>query len=123
MAKWRCHHTRWDIDIDEDFSLSLFSLCICWVCVCARVCVCVCAAVFNLIPVGLRVVAIQGVQTKLYLAMNNEGFLYTSVGHVAITHQLKAQRDVPVFLMWGRMTIQSKSFSAGWNITRPISLF
>ncbi|KAJ7996350.1 hypothetical protein DPEC_G00236190 [Dallia pectoralis] len=35
-------------------------------------------AVFNLIPVGLRVVAMQGVQTKLYLAMNNEGFLYTS---------------------------------------------
>lgn len=34
---------------------------------------------FNLIPVGLRVVAIQGVQTKLYLAMNSEGFLYTSV--------------------------------------------
>lgn len=36
-------------------------------------------AIFNLIPVGLRVVAIQGVQTKLYLAMNNEGYLYTSV--------------------------------------------
>ncbi|XP_062870166.1 fibroblast growth factor 13b [Trichomycterus rosablanca] len=35
-------------------------------------------AVFNLIPVGLRVVAIQGVQTKLYLAMNNLGYLYTS---------------------------------------------
>uniref|UniRef100_A0A3B1J3R3 Fibroblast growth factor n=1 Tax=Astyanax mexicanus TaxID=7994 RepID=A0A3B1J3R3_ASTMX len=35
-------------------------------------------AIFNLIPVGLRVVAIQGVQTKLYLAMNNEGYLYTS---------------------------------------------
>ncbi|KAL2077198.1 hypothetical protein ACEWY4_026702 [Coilia grayii] len=34
--------------------------------------------IFNLIPVGLRVVAIQGVQTKLYLAMNSEGFLYTS---------------------------------------------
>nr|XP_013798467.1 PREDICTED: fibroblast growth factor 13 [Apteryx mantelli mantelli] len=33
---------------------------------------------FNLIPVGLRVVAIQGVQTKLYLAMNSEGYLYTS---------------------------------------------
>ncbi|KAG8507210.1 Fibroblast growth factor 13, partial [Galemys pyrenaicus] len=32
---------------------------------------------FNLIPVGLRVVAIQGVQTKLYLAMNSEGYLYT----------------------------------------------
>lgn len=36
-------------------------------------------AMFNLIPVGLRVVAIQGVQTKLYLAMNSEGYLYTSV--------------------------------------------
>ncbi|KAA0709378.1 Fibroblast growth factor 13 [Triplophysa tibetana] len=35
-------------------------------------------AMFNLIPVGLRVVAIQGVQTKLYLAMNSEGYLYTS---------------------------------------------
>ncbi|XP_032094465.1 fibroblast growth factor 13, partial [Thamnophis elegans] len=34
--------------------------------------------IFNLIPVGLRVVAIQGVQTKLYLAMNSEGYLYTS---------------------------------------------
>lgn len=33
---------------------------------------------FNLIPVGLRVVAIQGVKAKLYLAMNGEGFLYTS---------------------------------------------
>lgn len=38
-------------------------------------------AMFNLIPVGLRVVAIQGVQTKLYLAMNSEGYLYTSVSN------------------------------------------
>lgn len=37
------------------------------------------SALFNLIPVGLRVVAIQGVQSKLYLAMNSEGYLYTSV--------------------------------------------
>uniref|UniRef100_A0A8C4QRV6 Fibroblast growth factor n=1 Tax=Eptatretus burgeri TaxID=7764 RepID=A0A8C4QRV6_EPTBU len=35
-------------------------------------------ALFNLIPVGLRVVAIQGVHTGLYIAMNNEGYLYTS---------------------------------------------
>lgn len=40
---------------------------------------------FNLIPVGLRVVAIQGVQTKLYLAMNSEGYLYTSVS-VPLSH-------------------------------------
>ncbi|XP_068560858.1 fibroblast growth factor 12-like isoform X1 [Cebidichthys violaceus] len=33
---------------------------------------------FNLIPVGLRVVAMQGVKAGLYLAMNAEGFLYTS---------------------------------------------
>lgn len=36
-------------------------------------------ALFNLIPVGLRVVAIQGVKTGLYIAMNGEGYLYPSV--------------------------------------------
>lgn len=51
-------------------------------------------AVFNLIPVGLRVVAIQGVQTKLYLAMNNEGFLYTSVGPPPITHAKLSSRVI-----------------------------
>uniref|UniRef100_A0A8B9JUK5 Fibroblast growth factor n=1 Tax=Astyanax mexicanus TaxID=7994 RepID=A0A8B9JUK5_ASTMX len=35
-------------------------------------------ALFNLIPVGLRVVAIQSVKTGLYIAMNGEGHLYTS---------------------------------------------
>ncbi|KAI4895034.1 hypothetical protein NFI96_014237 [Prochilodus magdalenae] len=33
---------------------------------------------FNLIPVGLRVVAIQGVKAGLYVGMNAEGFLYSS---------------------------------------------
>ncbi|XP_051522330.1 fibroblast growth factor 12-like isoform X2 [Myxocyprinus asiaticus] len=33
---------------------------------------------FNLIPVGLRVVAIQGVKAGLYVAMNGEGFLYST---------------------------------------------
>ncbi len=46
-------------------------------------------AIFNLIPVGLRVVAIQGVQTKLYLAMNNEGYLYTSVSMTISSYTLK----------------------------------
>ncbi|CAG02165.1 unnamed protein product, partial [Tetraodon nigroviridis] len=40
--------------------------------------VCLLPALFNLIPVGLRVVAIQGVKAGLYMAMNAEGFLYTS---------------------------------------------
>ncbi|XP_067842716.1 fibroblast growth factor 14 isoform X3 [Heptranchias perlo] len=35
-------------------------------------------SLFNLVPVGLRVVAIQGVKTGLYVAMNGEGYLYTS---------------------------------------------
>ncbi|KAF4015811.1 hypothetical protein G4228_007329 [Cervus hanglu yarkandensis] len=33
---------------------------------------------FNLIPVGLRVVAIQGVKASLDVAMNGEGYLYSS---------------------------------------------
>ncbi|XP_061608162.1 fibroblast growth factor 11 [Phyllopteryx taeniolatus] len=33
---------------------------------------------FNLIPVGLRIVAIQGAKAGLYLAMNSDGYLYTS---------------------------------------------
>ncbi|XP_067330088.1 fibroblast growth factor 12a isoform X2 [Channa argus] len=37
---------------------------------------------FNLIPVGLRVVAIQGVKTGFYIAMNGEGMLYSSCGKV-----------------------------------------
>ncbi|MBN3283500.1 FGF14 factor, partial [Polyodon spathula] len=35
-------------------------------------------ALFNLIPVGLRIVAIQGTKTGLYIGMNSEGYLYTS---------------------------------------------
>ncbi|KAK3530399.1 hypothetical protein QTP86_024438 [Hemibagrus guttatus] len=37
------------------------------------------SSLFNLIPVGLRIVAIQSVKTGLYIAMNAEGHLYTSV--------------------------------------------
>ncbi|XP_056613340.1 fibroblast growth factor 12 isoform X3 [Triplophysa dalaica] len=33
---------------------------------------------FNLIPVGLRVVAMQGSKAGLYVAMNGEGFLYST---------------------------------------------
>lgn len=33
---------------------------------------------FNLIPVGLRVVAIQGVKSANYIGMNGEGMLYSS---------------------------------------------
>lgn len=33
-------------------------------------------------------VAIQGVKAGLYVAMNAEGFLYTSVSHMTELHQL-----------------------------------
>lgn len=46
------------------------------------------SALFNLIPVGLRVVAIQGVKAGLYAAMNGEGFLYTSVSPASATVKL-----------------------------------
>ncbi|XP_056286151.1 fibroblast growth factor 14 isoform X3 [Pseudoliparis swirei] len=36
------------------------------------------SSLFNLIPVGLRVVAIQSVKTGLYIAMNGEGHVYSS---------------------------------------------
>lgn len=48
---------------------------------------CLAAALFNLIPVGLRVVAIQSVKTGLYIAMNGEGHLYTSVSNSAACRQ------------------------------------
>ncbi|NXC90625.1 FGF13 factor, partial [Cercotrichas coryphoeus] len=51
---------------------------------------------FNLIPVGLRVVAIQGVQTKLYLAMNSEGYLYTSQSFINTKFQLRFQAKVHI---------------------------
>uniref|UniRef100_A0AAV2JAF8 Actin filament-associated protein 1-like 1 n=1 Tax=Knipowitschia caucasica TaxID=637954 RepID=A0AAV2JAF8_KNICA len=56
-------------------------------------------AVFNLIPVGLRVVAIQGVQTKLYLAMNNEGFLYTSTCTVLYSSDCDLLSPSPIDLL------------------------
>lgn len=48
-------------------------------------------ALFNLIPVGLRVVAIQSVKTGLYIAMNGEGHLYTSVSRFSSPFCLSKQ--------------------------------
>uniref|UniRef100_A0A8C1T479 Fibroblast growth factor n=1 Tax=Cyprinus carpio TaxID=7962 RepID=A0A8C1T479_CYPCA len=55
---------------------------------------------FNLIPVGLRVVAIQGVQTKLYLAMNSEGYLYTSMKCRCSGIRLGYYGDAGKVVMW-----------------------
>lgn len=58
-------------------------------------CLCVFAALFNLIPVGLRVVAIQSVKTGLYIAMNGEGHLYTSVSTTLLLYYLPFALNVP----------------------------
>ncbi|XP_016382799.1 fibroblast growth factor 14-like [Sinocyclocheilus rhinocerous] len=52
------------------------------------------SSLFNLIPVGLRVVAIQSVKTGLYIAMNGEGHLYTSISlHLHSPYILPAMSD------------------------------
>lgn len=61
----RCEHLRERLIT----LIPLFPLCFCFFS----------AVQFNLIPVGLRIVAIQSTKTGLYVAMNSEGYLYTSV--------------------------------------------
>ncbi|XP_040554704.1 fibroblast growth factor 13 isoform X5 [Gallus gallus] len=60
---------------------------------------------FNLIPVGLRVVAIQGVQTKLYLAMNSEGYLYTS-GELCYFF-CKSKSKLELGMLWDKVKSQN----------------
>jgi hypothetical protein len=62
------------------------------------VCVCL-SALFNLIPVGLRVVAIQSVKSGLYIAMNGEGHLYTSVSWPLLFYSILFYSQHMVILM------------------------
>ncbi|KAF4788941.1 Fibroblast growth factor 13 [Turdus rufiventris] len=82
---------------------------------------------FNLIPVGLRVVAIQGVQTKLYLAMNSEGYLYTSDdfnGAVALlpcehfTPECKFKESVfeNYYVTYSSMIYRQQQSGRGWYL-------
>lgn len=79
-------------------SLLLFFMCV--ICCCPAL---VFPALFNLIPVGLRVVAIQSVKTGLYIAMNGEGHLYTSVsGFYCIVFTCSDKHATGVKLKAGR---------------------
>jgi len=40
------------------------------------------STIFFLIPVGLRIVSIQHMETMLYIAMNGDGKLYSSVSKI-----------------------------------------
>ncbi|XP_028338076.1 fibroblast growth factor 13 isoform X7 [Physeter macrocephalus] len=76
---------------------------------------------FNLIPVGLRVVAIQGVQTKLYLAMNSEGYLYTSINRLPHQDQMQSSCLEPL-KPWQDWWISASSpESSFWELGRSWS--
>lgn len=57
---------------------------------------------FNLIPVGLRIVAMQSTNTGLYIGMNSEGYLYTSVSLQKVT---KMSRPVLRHLIMLKMSV------------------
>ncbi|XP_046878487.1 fibroblast growth factor 13a isoform X1 [Hypomesus transpacificus] len=71
--------------------------------------------VFNLIPVGLRVVAIQGVQTKLYLAMNSEGYLYTSE-HFTPECKFKESVFENYYVTYSSMIYRQQQSGRGWYL-------
>lgn len=65
------------------------------------------AVQFNLIPVGLRIVAIQSTKTGLYIAMNSEGYLYTSV---RLLHCLYGHSHVwMLFKIWTAVAVACDS--------------
>ncbi|KAI3351622.1 hypothetical protein L3Q82_020463, partial [Scortum barcoo] len=72
-------------------------------------------AMFNLIPVGLRVVAIQGVQTKLYLAMNSEGYLYTSE-HFTPECKFKESVFENYYVTYSSMIYRQQQSGRGWYL-------
>ncbi|XP_078067870.1 fibroblast growth factor 13a isoform X1 [Mustelus asterias] len=70
---------------------------------------------FNLIPVGLRVVAIQGVKTGLYLAMNNEGYLYTSE-HFTPECRFKESVFENYYVTYSSMLYRQQQSGRGWYL-------
>lgn len=82
QVKWKLNFPVLSFLSDTLFFPCLFvSLCLPVSLSLSRTVVLLSAALFNLIPVGLRVVAIQGVKSGFYIAMNGEGMLYSSVRH------------------------------------------
>ncbi|XP_067853428.1 fibroblast growth factor 13a isoform X2 [Heptranchias perlo] len=70
---------------------------------------------FNLIPVGLRVVAIQGVKTGLYLAMNNDGYLYTSE-HFTPECRFKESVFENYYVTYSSMLYRQQQSGRGWYL-------
>ncbi|EHB03026.1 Fibroblast growth factor 13 [Heterocephalus glaber] len=72
-------------------------------------------SLFNLIPVGLRAVAIQGIQTKLYLAMNSEGHLYTSE-HLTSECKFKESVFENYYVTHSSMIYSQQQSGRGWYL-------
>ncbi|KAI4831658.1 hypothetical protein KUCAC02_001193 [Chaenocephalus aceratus] len=70
-------------------------------------------SLFNLIPVGLRVVAIQSVKTSLYIAMNGEGHLYSSE---LFTAECKFKESVfeNYYVIYSSMLYRQKESGRAW---------
>ncbi|XP_030605260.1 fibroblast growth factor 14-like isoform X4 [Archocentrus centrarchus] len=70
-------------------------------------------SLFNLIPVGLRVVAIQSVKTGLYIAMNGEGHLYSSE---LFTAECKFKESVfeNYYVIYSSMLYRQKESGRAW---------
>ncbi|XP_024149976.1 fibroblast growth factor 14 isoform X1 [Oryzias melastigma] len=71
------------------------------------------STLFNLIPVGLRVVAIQSVKTGLYIAMNGEGHLYSSE---LFTAECKFKESVfeNYYVIYSSMLYRQKESGRAW---------
>lgn len=71
------------------------------------------STMFNLIPVGLRVVAIQSAKTGLYIAMNGEGHLYSSE---LFTAECKFKESVfeNYYVIYSSMLYRQKESGRAW---------
>lgn len=71
------------------------------------------STLFNLIPVGLRVVAIQSAKTGLYIAMNGEGHLYSSE---LFTAECKFKESVfeNYYVIYSSMLYRQKESGRAW---------
>ncbi|XP_078258334.1 fibroblast growth factor 14 isoform X1 [Rhinoraja longicauda] len=73
------------------------------------------STLFNLVPVGLRVVAIQGVKSGLYVAMNGEGYLYTSE---LFTPECKFKESVyeSYYVIYSSMLYRQQESGRAWYL-------